>query len=259
MKVAVSTACFYPEDTFSALRALVKAGVKDVEVFFNTDSEISTEGIEIIQDIISTSSVNICAIHPFYSAFEWFYFFSGYKGRVEDGIRLYRKVFEVANLLNVPIVTFHGEHKNSTLDRHDGYKILKQLFDVASEYGVTLCQENVTRNKISTPEEIYSVRKFFNDDIAFTIDMKQARRSGYSPLEMVEAAGSCLRHVHISSANVENDCVSPNTTDPEVEKVIAYLNNIGYNGYMVIELYRNGFNSIQDLKLSYDNIFQSLK
>ncbi len=258
MKPAVSTACFYPLETIESIKTLLSAGVKNVELFINTDSEIEKGSLEEIRKITEYFGCNICAVHPFYSAFEWFYFFSDYKARVQDGVKLYRKMFETANYLNSPIVNFHGEHKNSSLERAEGYKILKMLYDVAEEYGVTLCQENVSRNKICTVEEIETVRKTFNDKIAFTIDIKQARRSEQSPIEMIKAAGPCLKHLHISSANSENDCVLPTEADQEIKRIIAFLREIGYNGYVVIELYRNGFVDVDDLMSSYNMLAQRL-
>ncbi len=258
MKPAISTACFYPLETMESLRLLLTSGVKDIEIFFNTDSEIEIDSLKTIKKITEEFGCNICAIHPFYSVYDWFYFFSDYKARILDGVKLYRKLFTAAEFLNAPIVSFHGEHKNSTLDRLEGYNTLKMLYDVAAEYGVTLCQENVSRNRICTAEEITALRQTFNDDIAFTIDIKQARRSEQSPLDMIKAAGPCLKHLHLSSKTKENDCVLPTDSDPEVKRIIAYLNEIGYNGYIVIELYRNGFVDIEDLMSSYNMFLQHL-
>ncbi len=251
---AVSTACFYPKTTIDSLNELLNAGVKDVEIFFNTDSELKPNYIKTIQSTIKNAKGNICAVHPFHSAFEWFYFFSGYEGRIEDGIRLYKNLFKATNYLEVPIMSFHGEHKNSSLDKITGYNIYKMLYDIAAEYGITLCQENVSRNRISTPEEMQCIRKTFNDDIAFTVDIKQARRSGYSPLEIIDAAGPCLKHLHLSAQNNESDCVLPQVNDTEIKRIIAKLQEIGYNGNIVIELYRHGFYDINDLVSSYNDL-----
>ncbi len=254
MKVAVSTACFYPDTMMDSLKKLLSVGIKDVEIFFNTDSELAQDSLMQIKELTDSAGCNICALHSFHSAYEWFYFFTDYPGRVEDGIQIYRKVFEAARYLNVDVVTFHGEHKNSKLALNDGFDILKRLYDVAQEYGVTLCQENVSRNRISTSNHISLLKDRFKNDIAFTIDIKQARRCDEDPVQMLTITGSCLKHVHLSAKTEQSDCALPLPSDTQIANIIKLLHRASYSGYIVVELYRCGFTKVEELMQSYTKL-----
>ncbi|MBQ0110987.1 MAG: hypothetical protein KBS41_03570 [Oscillospiraceae bacterium] len=54
MKIGVSTSCLYPEYTEDALEFLCRGGVKDIEIFFNTDCEI-TDGF--VYDLLKIRGV----------------------------------------------------------------------------------------------------------------------------------------------------------------------------------------------------------
>ncbi len=254
MKIGVSTACFYPERTIEALENLVVAGVKDVEVFFNTDSETLPENLERMMSIVANGGSNICAVHPYHCAFDWFYLFTGYDDRVNDGVAMYERFFESVRFLGVSIVTIHGEHRNSSLSTEKSAEILKRLIDSASRYGISLCIENVARNKLRTVQDIINMRELFDDNIAFTIDVKQAKRCEQSPIELIDAAGKCLKHVHISADTAENDCVLPNTSDAGTIAIMQHLKNCNYNGHVIIELYRNGFKNTADIISAYHDL-----
>ncbi len=252
MKIGVSTACFYPERTHDALNTLVNNGVRDIEVFFNTDSETSARSLENIAKTVSVAGCNICAVHPYHCAFDWFYLFTGYEDRISDGIAMYERFFDAVRFLGVPIMTFHGEHKNSSLQAEKSFEIIKRLIDTAAKYDITLCIENVARNKLRTVRDIVKMREYFNDDISFTIDIKQARRSGESPLELIDAAGGCLKHLHISAKDAHNDCIVPDINDPEILAIIDRLNGINYTGHIIIELYKDGYRETKDIISSYN-------
>ncbi len=250
MKIGVSTACYYPQRTQEALEKLVSAGVEDIEVFFNTDS---LKSLETIARTVEGKS-RICAVHPFHCAYDWFYLYTNYVDRVEDGILMYRKLFEAVHFLQVPIVTIHGEHKNSLLSRNKSIDVLKRLVDLAAGYGITLCQENVARNRVRTAEDILELRRLLDDNIAFTIDTKQARRSGQSPCDLIEAAGRCLKHIHISSSSEQNDCIVPSIGQEETLELLNRLRQKDYIGHVIIELYRDGFDRTQQLVDAYKEL-----
>ncbi len=254
MKIGVSTACFYPERTFDSLKTLVDNGVKDIEIFFNTDSETSAQSLELITRTVDDAGCNICAVHPYHCAFDWFYLFTGYEDRINDGIAMYQRFFEAVRFLGVKIVSFHGEHKNSILSPQKSFEIIKRLADTAKKYDITLCLENVARNKLRSAEDISDIRHAFDDNIAFTIDIKQARRSDESPLSLIDAAGECLKHLHISGNSDENDCIAPNIEDHETVAILERLSKNNYDGHVIIELYKDGYRDNEELIRSYNEL-----
>ena len=66
---------------------------------------------------------------------------------LEDGLRIYRRYFEVCRVLGIPRVVFHGDYRQTPFpfQRHcENYLLLRRT---AREYGVDFCQENVVRCK----------------------------------------------------------------------------------------------------------------
>ena len=108
MQCGISTSCFYPQETAEALSALRGAGVETVEIFLNTFSELELSYTERLRSVLQDAGMRAAALHPFTSGMETFFFASEYGGRLEDGLRIYRRYFEVCRVLGIPRVVFHG-------------------------------------------------------------------------------------------------------------------------------------------------------
>ena len=76
MKLGISTACYYPDETESAVSRLAAAGIDTVEIFFNTFSELDPTFIAQLKKTLG--EIEVVSIHPFTSGFEPFLFFTGY-------------------------------------------------------------------------------------------------------------------------------------------------------------------------------------
>ncbi|MFQ9680998.1 MAG: hypothetical protein ACLRZH_13785 [Ruthenibacterium lactatiformans] len=79
---------------------------------------------------------------------------------MEDGLRIYRRYFEVCRVLGIPRVVFHGDYRQTPFpfQRHcENYLLLRRT---AREYGVDFCQENVVRCKCGLPEYVRQMREY---------------------------------------------------------------------------------------------------
>ena len=65
MRAGVSTACIYPALLEDSLLDLVKMGVKNTEIFINTDCELKTEFINLLNSILKEYGASCCSVHPF--------------------------------------------------------------------------------------------------------------------------------------------------------------------------------------------------
>ena len=160
MQCGISTSCFYPQETAEALSALRGAGVETVEIFLNTFSELELSYTERLRSVLQDAGMRAAALHPFTSGMETFFFASEYGGRLEDGLRIYRRYFEVCRVLGIPRVVFHGDYRQTPFpfQRHcENYLLLRRT---AREYGVDFCQENVVRCKCGLPEYVRQVREY---------------------------------------------------------------------------------------------------
>lgn len=247
MDCGISTACFYPEDTAASLAMLCAAGVKTTEVFLNTFRELEPPYVERLRASAAASGTRIAALHPFTSMLENFFFASEYEGRVEDGLRLYRRYFEVCRALEIPRVVFHGDHAQTRYPFEKYCRNYLLLRRTAREYGVDFCQENVVRCRCGQPEYIRRLREFARDDVSFVLDVKQQRRAGVPLAQMLDAMQGRIVHVHLSDAAPENDCVAPGAGQADLRPLFGYLRRESFAGTIIIELYRGGFSTLQEL------------
>ena len=247
MQCGISTSCFYPQETAAALSALRSAGVGTVEIFLNTFSELEPSYVERLKAVLDGSGMRAAALHPFTSGMETFFFASDYSGRLEDGLRIYRRYFEVCRALGIPRVVFHGDYKQTSFpfQKHcENYILLRRT---AREYGVDFCQENVVRCKCGLPEYIRRLREYTGDDVSFVLDVKQQRRAGVPLEEMLDAMRGKIAHVHLSDYTQANDCAAPGTGALALAPFLGRLRRGGFAGDIIIELYRSGFSTLKEL------------
>lgn len=259
MTGAVSSACFFPLDTYRSLEQLQKMGVLQVELFLNTFQELQPDFLEKTGCLLKRAGMQVVALHPFSSGFEPFFFFSRYPGRFEDGLALYRQFFELCCRWGIPRVIFHGDYLFSSFPEEEYFSRFQKLALYAKEYGVVLSQENVARCKSASPCFLQKMREALKEEVSFTLDLKQARRQGAPLEEFLRAMGPCLDHIHLSGASTEKDCVAPFPETLDMRQLLKSLQPYGFTGNLVIELYRNGFDSPQELVRSVQYVTSFLQ
>lgn len=251
LRCGISTACFYPENTLASLEQVIETGAPVTELFISTDSELKDGYVSRVKDLITSSGIQVGSIHPFSSIIEGFYFASWYEGRMEDGIRLYRRFFEVCRELGADKLVYHGDHKrNEGTFPDDRYADnFRQVAAVGREYDVTLCHENVFYCRLGEPRRVKEIRPLFGEDANFTLDTKQVQRWGSTVEEMLDAMDGRIRNIHISDYNGgEDDCLPPGIGKFDFPGFISSLKARGFDGDLIIELYREGFRDLAELK-----------
>ena len=241
MNLGVSTSCFFPLETEKSLERLASLGVKRAEIFLNTYCETDKDFIAGLKKQSAEAGIDVVAFHPFTSGMEPLYFASSYQRRIDDGIKLYRKLFECANSLGAKIFTMHGDVLSNPLNFDYYCDNFAKLSVIAKEYNITLCQENVVRCKSGNADNIKAMRERIGDIACFTLDIKQAFRSGEDLLNMIDVMGSGIKHLHISDHTDTLDCLPPGTGNIDYTKVISRLEDNGFNGDIILELYRQNF------------------
>ena len=115
VQCGISTACFYPQDTMEALSKTQQLAPPCMEIFLNTFRELEPDYVQRLAAQLRSRNTNLISVHPFSSSMETFFFFSEYTPRFEDGLRLYRRYFEVCRMLGAHILVLHGNVKNRPL------------------------------------------------------------------------------------------------------------------------------------------------
>lgn len=249
MNIGVSTGCLYPMLTEDSLSSLSELGFTTFEIFLNTFSEIENAYIKKLCGILERSGARVVSIHPFTSSYESFLLFSNYERRFLDGMGFYEKYFRTAQLLGADKVILHGLNTTyrATIPDEEYFRRFAALQSRASEYGVTLLQENVNKFRSGSNEFLKAMCKLIPNEAAFVCDTKQSFRCGTTPLETARAMGSCLEHIHISGNTPDGACVLPLRSESWTDELFEYLSISGYRGDMIIEVYRSSFESTEQL------------
>lgn len=250
MRIGISSACLYPEQTESSLEILGKSGVKNTEVFINSACELKREFILKLAEIKNRYSMNILSMHPFSSGTEPFMIFTEYERRYADALEAYKRYFEAMNILGAKILVFHGDKKQSKFPEQAYFERFSGLKTLAEGFGVTVAQENVARCKSSDIGFVKRMREAI-PDVGFVLDVKQCVRSGVSAFELLDTMGKNLAHVHLSDNIVGADCLPVGKGEFDFHKLFAALNELGYDKGAILELYRDNYGGVGDLLESH--------
>lgn len=253
MTAGVSTACLYPMETIDVLKNLLQNGVKCVEIFFNTFSEIQKPYTTEIRNVLGEYGARVKSIHPFTSGYEPYLIFSDYEKRYKETVEFYRHYFECAAYIGAEVVVLHGDRKTQLngISDEQYFERFAQLANVGKEYGVTLAQENVNAFRSQHPAFIRKMREYLGDEASFVLDIKQAVRSGNNPDEMCQAMGHRLVHIHINDNDSNHDCLLPGKGTTDYKRIFDILKNNQYTGDFIVEVYRSDFSELSELINSY--------
>ncbi len=197
ISVGVSTACLYPQETSESLELLCQCGIRSFEVFLNTFSEFTDEYIEKLKEIKQHYHAEIISVHPFTSEMESMFFFSDYPKRLEEGLKLYEQYFAYTRQLGARYFIFHGGKEHIVHCEEKYFTDYERLLKRAKKQGITLLHENVVRTKSRDLDFLVRLSQAL-PETRFVLDVKQAVRSGVSPIEFMQRLGKSVEHIHFS-------------------------------------------------------------
>ena len=242
----VSSASLYPLHTEDAVRVLGEMGVRNAEIFINDYSESEGAIFKEIQKIVSDYNMNITSLHPF-PPMESGYLFSEYDRRQNSYLDLYRHYFDCMNRLSAKIFVLHGAILSSKCPDERYFEQYAKLLDAADEFGVTVAQENICYCKSGDMDFIRRLKENCGERVKLLLDIKQAVRSGISPFDFIDNFGSDIVHIHISDNSPDGDCLPVGKGSFDFPKLIKRLSEIGYDGALLLELYRHNYGEYTEL------------
>ena len=249
IRIGASTACLYPLETEQALDVLLALGFRTLEVFVNTASEITPAFISAMRRKIEKADARIVSLHPFTSVAEPYLLFTEYERRFQDGLQAYDTLFRAAADLGASFLVMHGDRitTNGCLPEAKSFERYEAVYDLGRRHGVTLAQENVCRNRSNAPEYLLHMRQALGPKAHFVFDTKQVIRSHTTNEAVLAAMGDRIAHIHISDHNDQYDCLVPGEGCGDFGQVFSHLSSFGYDGAIVIELYRKNYKVPEDL------------
>ena len=177
-------------------------------------------------------------------------FFSSYYRRFQDGIEIYKRFFHAANLLGANILVFHGDRRGSNLPRNQYFDLFGELMEAGKRMGITVAQENVPRCASWCPD-FFREMAVYLPEARFVLDLKQVIRADVSLEEMLEAMGHRIIHVHISDHRPGQDCLPIGKGDLDLKDLHQKLQSLGFQGNILLELYRDNYGEYKELLESY--------
>lgn len=255
MRVGISTACFYPymntEDTLDVIKEL---GFNLCEVFLEADCETSSDFCMELRKKADRLGIEIYSVHAFSAGFEP-YLFDRYERRKNEMENKFRNMCMAGKVLGARYYTFHGLRKTTEIPHIDEIASdMDNLCRMSSEYGIKLAWENVAWCRTSDPSFIMNVIKNMKEEIYFTLDIKQAIRSGRKPQDYLNIYCNRLVNVHINDAGYGSTCLLPGKGEMNLQSIVRDIGGRDENIPFIIELYKENYDSLEDLKSAKDYI-----
>ena len=246
MKTGISTASLYlRQEIEQAVVTIRELGADCVEVFYNTFYEYRPEFSQKL-DVkgIEVSSVHVNTHHIEHSLFN--------PSRRVRGDAYYwlDQVMRSAQILGCKAYTFHGKvGKEQNLDEAADY--IRGAVEFCARYGVNLCLENVSWSTYHKPK-IFSVLKERIPSLSGVFDIKQAHRSGYPYKEYIEDMKGSISHVHLSDMDKNGKMCLPGKGVYNFKEILTRLKDAGFDGNILIEVYKDDFSDLSELKASLE-------
>lgn len=254
--LGISTSSFYGRlTTEEAIDAIAKMGVGCAEVFLNTFSEYTYEYIMMVSDRLKKNGLVFGTVHTLPTQFEPQLFALTNRQR-DDAKRFFKEILKGAADGGCTTYVMHGKpffKKNVNSFKVDIQNIadnMNKLCDIAGKYGVKIALENVHWAMCNNIDFINEIN-FKVPMLRYTLDIKQAHLSGIHWQEYISAFGSRLANVHICDYIGKNTCL-PGRGEVDFTKLKASLDDIGYSGNEIVEVYERDYKDFEDLKKSVD-------
>lgn len=254
VRAGISTACLYPMETENALSAVCSMGIEATEIFINSHCELEKDYLRGLKNTLDENGVKCVSLHPYTCGIEPMMLFTHYERRFLDMLEYHKNYFEAMNFLGAEKFILHGNKPENRFPDEMYFERYERLYDLGKTFGVYVTQENVARCSGGSLDFLVKMKKALGDKAKFTLDVKQAVRSGVSPYEFVKQLGSSVVHVHLSDHNDKTDCAPVGAGNLDFERFLTQLKNCGFDGDMVLELYRWGFSDEKDLFENYKYI-----
>lgn len=252
MKIGVSTASLYPLHVEDAFKTLCDLGITTAEIFANSTIEGQEPIVSEICSLRDKNNVKITSFHPFSSPMESVFLFSDYDRRIDEMLAMYRGFFKSMNKLGAKIFVLHGAILSSKCSPAHYMKQFSLLSEAGREFGITVAQENVSYCMSGKLEFLKKMKRDIPDAARFVLDLKQARRSGENPLDYIKELGESVVHCHISDADENRDCLAVGAGKFDFESLLKAFSEKGYDGTLIVELYRRDYGEFSELKKSAD-------
>jgi sugar phosphate isomerase/epimerase len=254
VRVGISTASLFSRlPNEDAVRFFDEIGVKDAEVFLTSFCEYDEAFGKLINE--RKGQVRVHSVHVLNTQFEP-QLFSAYERTKNDAFFWLGKAMSAAREFGATHYTFHGTaryKKAARSGKNDDFssiaKGIEEIVDFCKGFGVELCLENVEWATYNRPG-VFSKISEGVPQMKGVLDIKQARISEYPYHLYLEEMGEKLAYVHISDIDEKGKMCLPGKGVFNFAELIKRLQDVGFDGALIIEVYENDYKTEEELKTS---------
>lgn len=258
MEIGISTASFFlREYNEDALVTMNRLDARVAEVFLETFSEYTERFGQKLKNYLG--NIKVHSVHVVTTQFEPQLLAPNLRG-FKDALDLFESVLKCARAIGANNYTFHGRAYFKPRKSFDEFDLFIERFnemcDLADGYGVNLCLENVFWCMYDRPG-FFEKLKDACPKLKTCLDIKQARLSGYDPTDYLPEMSGRLNTVHLSDYNASTGkmCL-PGKGDYDFERLFKALKDVGFDGNMLIEAYKDDYDDYSELSRSLEYLRQ---
>ncbi len=253
MDIGVSTATFfmrrYNEDSISIIKGL---GGNTCEVFLECPSEYTESYGKLLLE--KKGDLKVHSMHAVTMNYET-ELFNSFDRAYNDALKSFAGVLTIGKMLGAGFYTMHGRARIKKGANYDNYerngKRLEELCDFARNYDIQICLENVAWSLCNRPEYFKEIVKYA-PSICATLDVKQARVSGYDYREYLSSMNSRIKTIHLSDVDNAGHIRLPGKGNFDFEELFKRLKDVGFDGDMIIEVYKDDYGAESEITESLD-------
>ncbi len=260
MHIGISTASMYGRSNVEdSIAEIAACGADLCEVFLNTYSEYTPEFVDILRERLRAASITAYSVHPMGTQFEP-QLFSAHQRQREDALKMFERILMGAQKIGASCYTMHGpSNLGGRILSHVRYNfigpITRDLCAMAKDYGVRVAWENVSWCLFRDPEFGLRLRDAAKtEDLFFTLDVKQALRSGHEPDEFIETVGDKMINLHLCDYVRENNDIRlamPGQGQFDFADLAHKMLACGYAGPAFVEVYSMLYETLPELETSF--------
>ncbi len=251
MEIGVSTASLfmraYNEDIVQILDGL---DARVIEVFLESFSEYENSYANLLKSRMGNLKVH--SLHVVTMSYET-ELFSKNERAFDDNRKIFETTLSSGQILGADCYTMHGKARIRNSPIYDDFEFLTDRFnllcDIANNYGIKICLENVAWAYYNRPDYFRYIKA---NNLFATLDVKQARISGYSAQDYIEDMQGKIKTVHLSDVDDMGKIRLPSFGNYDFESLFKSLKDNGFDGDMLIEVYKDDYKDYSEIKRSLE-------
>lgn len=248
MQTGISTASLFGRmPTEKALEFLSKNKVGCAEVFLESYCEYTKKFGKLLKKV--KGDLPIHSVHTLTTQFEPQLYSVNQRAK-DDSFKLLEQTMLSAKQFGAKYYTFHGGARFKKtpikIDFDRVGAITREIMSVTQKYGITLAYENVHwgyYNYVGFFKELKERAK----GLKGTFDIKQARQSGIFYGDYITEMGEDIVTVHLSDYAEDGKMCLPGKGVTDFEDVFKRLNDVGFDGAILLECYQNDYQTFEQL------------